>query len=480
MFDQFYHLAVLYVLNTSTNSEKTVLTARKESLLSSSTVVPVVHTVNSVERAQLDQMVQDYCHLSLLKTVNGEEGIITETGRYEIVQVHTLMRHGDRSSVATYLNYQPKVELECGMIDKDHIWEKLNDFKITKLESSSHFKSKNKHKLFRGYKSLPCKKGELTFQGFKQLYALGLFISDSYAKLFTTHPDEIYVQSTDHKRTIGSAAAFLLGFIPEDAAKLRSSVPIHVSPGTLLEVPPLKTLQAYPPCKKLPKTIHGEREISGYLKKLNKKRHICNEIVHIAGLPNSIKAGITQLYDPLWTRLCHKKPLPCGPKSCINDSLLLEGAKLAHWSSANKLGNISSILSMQPFLYHSVISQMDDAIQSVLESKPYHHFMLSFAHDSTLSPLLQSLGIPQLYCLPYASRLVIELWRDYSKKRPTVSSYYIRILFNGDNLTKHLPFHDRYFTSDHQLLKYTVWKNSLVTGQYRELTSYMKACRAIK
>ena len=434
----------------------------------------------SAERSQVDQIARDYCHHSLLKTVNGEEAVLNSNtaGKYELVQVHGLFRHGDRHTGLTYLNYKPQVDLECGMIDREPIWEKLNDFKIKRTSTLTSLRTSTKLKLFKGYDKKSCKRSRLTYVGYKQLYALGTFISDSYAKILTNVPKHIYVQATDYKRTIRSAAAFMLGFIPEYETKLRLAIPIHVSPGTLLDIPPIHTLQAYPVCRSLVKVRKNELRLSGYLEQIQANKTIIDQIVKIAGLPGTIKASITDLYDPLWARLCHDKPMPCGPHHCIDDKLLLKGAKLAHWSYAHKHGNISSILAIQPFLYHSVISQMDAAVQGVLKSQSFRRFILSFGHDSTLSPLLTSLGFPQPYWLPYASRVIIELWRDSTKKVAAMSSFYVRILYNGDSLMNQMNFPSRHFVADHQLVKYTVWKNRLISGKYRDINSYLNVCNS--
>lgn len=427
------------------------------------------------DTTELQEIVRKYCHFSLLKVVNGEEGHLTNTNHYKLVQVHAVLRHGDRSTAVGY-KYKPRVHIECGMMDQDTKWIGLDRFQL-KPHSPFAKISQSNIKLFRGFTHQNCKMGQLTFQGFKQHYEIGTFLKDRYSKLFSNNPKHFFVQSTDFRRTIHSAAGFLLGFLPNE---LHESIPIHISPGSLLIAPPPGIKLTYPYCKGW--THYPYSELTNNYVNTKNKRSTIDRISKVTDIHPSKHIFFTHLFDPIWCRLCHHQPVPCGFKTCLNDSLLLEGAKLAHRSYARKHPKNLSILAIQPFLYHSVISEIDNAIKSIYKKTSYRQFVLSFGHDSTLTPLLTSLGLHKNYWLPYASRIVIELWQDMTKPTSTSSSYYVRILFNGKNQMKKLKSHfsEQYFVADDQLVQYDVWRQSLTTGKYRDLNSYINICNKEK
>lgn len=428
------------------------------------------------DSTELQEIVKKYCHFSLLKIVNGEEGRLNNinSDHYKLVQVNAVLRHGDRSTAVAY-KYKPRVHIECGMTDQDTKWIDLDRFQLKPYSPSVKISN---IKLFRGFTHQNCKMGQLTFQGFKQHYEIGTFFNDRYSKLFSNNPNHFFVQSTDFKRTIQSAAGFLLGFLPNDIPnQLHESIPIHISHGSLLIAPPPGIKLTYPYCKGW--KHYPYNELTNYNVNISSKHSTIDHISKVTDIHLSKRVFFTHLFDPIWCRLCHHQSGPCGHKTCLNDSLLLEGAKLAHWSYARRHPKNLSILAIQPFLYHSIISKMDNAIQSIYKKELYQRFILSFAHDSTLTPLLTSLGLHKNYWLPYASRIVIELWQDMTKPASISSSYYIRILFNGKHQMTKLKSHlsEQYFVADDQLVNYDVWRQSLTTGEYRDLESYVTICK---
>jgi hypothetical protein len=416
-----------------------------------------------------NDMLERYCHSSLLTSVTGREGVI-DSSRYKLIQVHAVLRHGDRNTVSR-IKYRPKVHLECGMVDNNSMWKDLDKFKIKPLPSSAKIINGNIN-LFNGFKSLSCKKHQLTFRGFKQLYNLGSFLSGSYIKQLSLDPQAIYVQSTDYKRTIQSAAAFMLGFLPKETHK--NNIPIHIHEDYLLETAPPEIPSVYPLCNLLGKMMRRDFH---RLQHFNQKmKPLIDEVMKVSNV-KKFRPLIKEVFDSLWPRLCHDKELPCGPSGCINESYLEPIAKGVNWMSLHQYQNSTSILAMQPFVFHSILSQMDAAISSSINSRPYKQFIFSFAHDTTISMLMASFGIPQSYWIPYASRLVIELWKDgQSKDSLGRSSYYVRVLFNGDGMVKHLPLPTSDFSPDGLMVAYNSWKKYLVTGNFRDFNLYRNSC----
>lgn len=61
---------------------------------------------------------------------------------------------------------------------------------------------------------------------------------------------------------------------------------------------------------------------------------------------------------------------------------------------------------------------------------------ITSVHDITIGPLFNALRIPVKRKVPYASRVIFELW--VSKRNP--SCPYFRLLLNGESITHHLSF----------------------------------------
>ncbi|CAM9721245.1 unnamed protein product, partial [Ectocarpus fasciculatus] len=74
-------------------------------------------------------------------------------------------------------------------------------------------------------------------------------------------------------------------------------------------------------------------------------------------------------------------------------------------------------------------------------------FTLYSGHDTVIAPVLAALGVYDRYCTwpPYASHIAFELWKNARKEslsRPqneTIRDHYVRVLFNGRDVTRHIP-----------------------------------------
>lgn len=88
-------------------------------------------------------------------------------------------------------------------------------------------------------------------------------------------------------------------------------------------------------------------------------------------------------------------------------------------------------------------------------------FTLSSAHDVTIAPLLSALGLKEARFPRFAARVVFELWKSPpamqgqpkksagkgEKSRAKDREMYIRVLYNGEDVTFHTTFcrsHDRH------------------------------------
>ena len=441
-----------------------------------------------------------YCHRSLLRSQSKLDkqfssfldGVLPNNApeKYELVQVHIVARHGDRSPNNPYAVFGSSVFYECGLVENDQnvSWEGLRDFPhMQSLHYGTEKTHSVYHSLYPGANSRRCGMGKLTRIGYHQLRALGHMMNKNYAAALldnftgdlSTITESIYVQSTDYSRTLRSAAAFLLGFLPNQQ-KLRNVIVIHVSPGSLLQAHPPGTSLVYRACKRLAsfqesqlkKSKYYETEKTQYhprLEKLSSMFHLNTENLPI----------ITSLFDSIATRGCHVKdsPLPCYQDNCMDYAFANKLFEFVDWTFGNRYTQQSAIVAMLPFLRHSLLGLMEEMVHKKREN-PYR-FILSVTHDTTMTQLLLALGIRLDKWMSYASRINFELWKTKGDiNADEEAAYMIRVLFNGLPVTHRLAAWKMAKNNGlhEEFLPYKYWEDYIMTGKYRDIQSYNKVC----
>lgn len=438
---------------------------------------------------------EQYCHWSLLFSQEklqshfdrtAKEGVLPDdlNNGYELVHVHILARHGDRSPITPYV-VGSNVFYECGLVEmkRDSSWGRLQDFPPFKALPHEDEQLYSIHQtLYPGYTSKQCGLGKLTSQGFHQHKALGTQMSRKYTKrLFgnsTSHrlAQSIFVQSTDVPRTIQSAAAFMLGFLP-DQQTLRRLVTIHVSPGVRLQAPPPGIAQVFKPCKQFPSFRKRDLESTDFFEVEKKQYHpLLEEFCRKFGLHDvQNQPIITRVFDSMWTRGCHvpESPLPCYHGQCLDYNTAKKMYEFADWAFTNIRTKDSSLVAMLPFLRHSVLGLMEGVVR---EDRDLKKFALSLSHDSTMTRTLIALGLRLDQWMPYASRITFELWKSKTGVGTGENRFHVRVLFNGVPITHKLSALQRTDSDHPELLSYSAWKRFIENGKYRDSQSYDQAC----
>lgn len=403
---------------------------------------------------------------------------------FELVQVHIVARHGDRSPSNLYIG--SPVFYDCGLVEgrDDARWTRLNDFHRQSLHQEGRGKTHFvRFPIFPGGSSKQCGLGQLTRTGFYQHRALGLQLWKRYAAAlfqnFTKRliADSMYVQSTDMSRTIQSAAAFLLGFLP-DQQSLRRMVIIHVSPGMRLEAPPPSITRVFEPCKYFSSFHKARLKETDYYNIERMKYHpLLERLSHMFHLDISNQPIVGKVFDSIRTRGCHSKdsPLPCYHDHCIDYDFANKLFDFSDWAFTNAYTQNSSLVGLLPFLRHSVLALMEEVLQRREGAKK---FVLSLGHDDVMTELLVALGIHIDYKMPYASRITFELWRAKDATLSDESAYHVRVLFNGKPVTHRLTAWKAIVADSlySEFLGYSAWESYLVSGLYRHTQSYNKAC----
>lgn len=124
-----------------------------------------------------------------------------------------------------------------------------------------------------------------------------------------------------------------------------------------------------------------------------------------------------------------------------------------------------AILAMYPYLNRTA-AKMERIAKSIEAGREPRSggeevFTLSSAHDVTVAPLLSALGLEEARFPRFAARIVFELWKSPSmiqgqvkkrggkgeKSKVKYGETFIRVLYNGEDVTFHTSFcrpHDRH------------------------------------
>lgn len=403
---------------------------------------------------QLNQRLFEYCHKSLLQfsePSSSEAKLLSSQQSLELVQLHVIARHGDRSPAHDFDMGHPQ-DFTCGLEEKS--WAGLKKFAVKPLPPTSKISLVN-FPVFPGSSSKRCGVGMLTTVGFSQHYHLGTTLRRNYQDfLSTVKSDDIFVHSTSFPRTVQSAAAFLHGYSRGD----EGGIPIHISDGDVLSAPPVG-VKMYPPCRKLgrfyKKTKKGV-DTRGW-------QDVVESVQAMFGLAFAVETSekAIMLADHIMARLCHEMPLPCnGDGRCVDVSSALELIKGADVAWRYRYTRPYSAVALRPFMQHSL-----EVMDAAVHSKSTYKLMLSFAHDSTLTMILDTVGVESEGWMPYASRVVMELWKS------SQGDHFVRVLFNGVDITGQVANHTR-STEPTGLVEYDKWRDMLLAES--SLASYQE------
>lgn len=165
--------------------------------------------------------------------------------------------------------------------------------------------------------------------------------------------------------------------------------------------------------------------------------------------------------DALLCHFCHSLPFPCATPHSFPSSEKGACLTLQHFAVIRQqqrddererkeagLYRQFAVLAAHPFLNHTA-GRMEKAARGNHEPV----FALASAHDITMAPVLSALGLEGAGFPRFAARLVFELWKSPDAKgkqtRGGVAKAYVRVLYNGEDLTFETAFcrdHDRHST----------------------------------
>jgi len=271
--------------------------------------------------------------------------------------------------------------------------------------------------------------GQLTSRGKMQHFQLGQWIRARYQKFLSPDysEDEVYVRSTDVDRTLMSASANLAGlFPPRGYQKFNPNldwqpIPIHTLPQSEDSL-----LSSHAVCPRFSELL---REVanSAFMKHLyNDNRDLFKYLSEHTGSNITDISHLDYIYDTLLIENIYNKTLPEWTKKVFPGGKFKELRDLSF--TVNSFNHELKRLKGGPFIqelvdHFDVISQSNGS--DGLSKKLY----IYSGHDTTVAPILDTLGVFNGLAPPYCSMIIIELFER--------SGLHVRISYKNETNSVH-------------------------------------------
>ncbi|KAF9924298.1 hypothetical protein FBU30_005693 [Linnemannia zychae] len=275
-----------------------------------------------------------------------------------------------------------------------------------------------------------CAPGQLTPAGALQHRKLGAALRQIYVDKFKLLPTlydstTLHIRSTDVWRTKQSAENLMAGLYGVQGDLMSSRPPvlkIHTLPAEIDYL----TLNgvACPRMSQLRSDIEKSSEV---LKRLKNDNHeFKKQLKGILGVEKSWSGYM----DTILPRICHNQPLQCRNddneekrNNCIDESMadrILDNVAIHTTEMYRDARGVFDVLrlGMGPLA--------SDIKENLLAAKAHGPVRLSFysGHDTTILPLLGLFDAEDMRWPPYASYILVELWKTSHEE------YFVRVLYN--------------------------------------------------
>lgn len=304
-----------------------------------------------------------------------------------------------------------------------------------------------------------CGLGQLTGQGIVQLRRTGYLLRKAYSSRLAlgnlSLGPSVAVHSTRYRRTFQSALALLHALL-SPVPLTRAALPFHEAHSLAFCFADC----ACPSAENLRKQASAESSAAlrshpavGQLSKLLSGAVFDGPVVPTSPDPLTV-------HDSLLAYACHDAQLPCTSPSvdsdkpkgamCVRSDHVTSLFTYVEWEARRLARSLSmkrvSILRAYGLLHH-MVGQLLRLVSADRKLPPSPRMVLYSGHDRTLQYLAGALGVAgassDAALPPYASRLVLELYRDKGAVDLAGSDarqYLFRLLINGRDLTGMLHF----------------------------------------
>ncbi|MED6249322.1 2-phosphoxylose phosphatase 1 [Ataeniobius toweri] len=304
-----------------------------------------------------------------------------------------------------------------------------------------------------------CEMGELTQTGVVQHLCNGQLLHHAYKhhSLLPSDwsPRQVWVESTGKSRTLQSGMAFLYGFLPDfDWTK----VTVRHQWSTLF-------CGSACECPARNRYLEEEQRRQYRLRVAdsNLERTYVEMARTLGVLTRQLRAA--NPIDSLLCHLCHSLSFPCVPSGdsgaggCLTMAqfAVIRQQQLDDEVDRRRVGVYRkyAILAMYPYLNRTA-NKMERVAGRQPRLNGEEVFTLSSGHDVTMAPLLSALGLEEAKFPRFAARIVFEMWKsphttqgqaknragkgERSKSNSKDGEVFIRVLYNGEDVTFHTAF----------------------------------------
>lgn len=250
---------------------------------------------------------------------------------------------------------------------------------------------------------------QLTSLGKAEHFQLGQWIRARYDGFLSSNysEQEIYVRSTDVDRTLMSAQANLAGLYPPQGYWQWNHnidwqpIPIHTVPQTEDYL-----LSSHADCPRFVQ-LHEEIEQGKFMQDIyDENKELFQYISTNAGENITDIVHLDYIFDTLLIESIYNKTLPEWTKSVFPGGKFEELRDLSF--TIDTYNHEMKRLKGGPFVKEIV--QHFDQVESNNLNPPNRKMFMYSGHDTTVAPILHTLGVFDIKAPPYASMIIIELF----------------------------------------------------------------------
>lgn len=340
----------------------------------------------------------------------------------KLMLVQVIFRHGARTPLTP--NFWQGVEWDCCG----------NPFKPAPVEIKHRSGGERPHSASDARQmgtALPggCHKGELTILGKMQAFELGKDLRQRYCDELGFLPAEysqgdISAHTTNMARTVQTLTGVVSGLYPD----VPDSSPLQVTTVGDHEEFMYANSAGCPQLKLLMK--ENRKGVQELLRESEEFKRLSKEIEERSDGAVTPPFNVIDLYDAFTAVRSHGKKLPEWMDLKLYADIEALAVRRINLLFNPNSAHLADVLHLgMGRLLQELVQNMESCITGS-SSEKLHLFS---GHDTTVVPLLAAFGMELDHWPPYASHVELELWQCPSDSN--TSAYYVRVVYNGDEVT---------------------------------------------
>lgn len=273
--------------------------------------------------------------------------------------------------------------------------------------------------------------GQLTNEGKKQHFELGQWIRQRYSNFMPPVYSErdIYVRSTDVDRTLMSAEANLAGFYPpqkEFQSNLTwQPIPVHTVEETEDEILSMKK-----PCPKYNKMLEELFNQQFFLNISHKYHELYAYLTNKTGALVNTPDSVEYVYNTLTIEQSYNFTLPSWTNKVFPEKMeYLASLSFAVEAYTPQLARLKTgpLFNLITEHFKNMTSYSYEHHNHSTENKWNRKFLMLSAHDTTIANVLNSMGLFDMHCPPFAATIIFE------QRKRTNNSTYLNLFYKNSS-----------------------------------------------